>query len=156
MTQTKVIGESVKQTNRTFVKSYTEDYCKALEENYKQQHVASLRRNSEIFSEGRQDLSEYAKEQLREIEEGTAKLMKFRAIEGKKYYKVVSQEYRNGAYTDGSVNTFIDKNTGDVYKAASWKSPAKGVRFTFQKPEHIRFLLNWKNIAWTGGHLYVR
>ena len=83
MTQTKVIGESVKQTNRTFVKSYTEDYCKALEENYKQYHVASLRRNSEIFSEGRQDLSEYAKEQLREIEEGTAKLMKFRAIEGK-------------------------------------------------------------------------
>ena len=28
MTATKVIGESVKQTNRTFIKSYVNDYAK--------------------------------------------------------------------------------------------------------------------------------
>ena len=30
MTQTKVIGESVKQTDRNFVKAYTDDYAKAI------------------------------------------------------------------------------------------------------------------------------
>ena len=35
MTATKVIGESVKQTNRTFIKSYVEDYAKAITENYR-------------------------------------------------------------------------------------------------------------------------
>ena len=34
MTQTKVIGESVKQTDRNFVKAYTDDYAKAITENY--------------------------------------------------------------------------------------------------------------------------
>lgn len=147
---TKVIGESVKQTNKTFIKHYTEGYCDALTENYRLQHVRTLTNNLSG------NYPEYAREQLDEIEAGTAKLMKFRAIEGKKYFKVVSQEFRNGEYSDGSVNAFIDKNTGDVYKAASWKSPSKGVRFSFQNPEHIRFLLNPKRIQWTGGHLYYR
>jgi hypothetical protein len=31
-------------------------------------------------------------------------------------------ELRNG-------HAFVDKKTGEVYKSASWKSPAKGVRF---------------------------
>ena len=30
MTATKVIGESVKQTNRTFIKSYVNDYADAI------------------------------------------------------------------------------------------------------------------------------
>ena len=32
----KVIGESVKQTNQTFLRRYVDDYCKALDENFKQ------------------------------------------------------------------------------------------------------------------------
>lgn len=39
--------------------------------------------------------------------------------EGKRYIKVVQE---------GSVVAFIDKNTGDIYKAASWRGPAKHVR----------------------------
>ena len=45
MTQTKVIGESVKQTDRNFVKAYTDDYAKAITENYRQYHIHTLTGN---------------------------------------------------------------------------------------------------------------
>ena len=149
-----VIGESVKKTNRTLIKSYTEDYCKAITENYRMYHIDSLTRDNHPSPE-------YAQQQLDEIENGTANLMKFEIREGKKYYKIVQVEFdtfqgRN-EYRDSSVHSFVDKNTGDVYKPASWKAPhTKHVRFTFQKPEDIRFLLNPINVGWAGGYLYLR
>jgi len=157
MTQTKVIGESVKQTNKTFIKHYTEGYCDALTENLKLYTIDMYNRPT-FGGELRSTPSQYQLDRLAEIENGTAKLDIFRAIEGKKYFKVVSCEWdeKRQEYRDRSVVTFIDKNTGDVYKAASWKSPAKGVRYTFQKPEHIRFLLDPKKVDWAGGHLYMR
>ena len=41
----KVIGESVKKTNRIFLERYVDDYCKALNENYKQDTIRSLEHN---------------------------------------------------------------------------------------------------------------
>ena len=151
-----VIGKSVKETNKTFIKSYTEDYCKAITENYKIYHIDSYER---MLAEDRN--SSYAKQELKRVEDGTANLMKFEIREGKKYYKIVQVEFdtfqdRN-EYRDCSVHAFVDKNTGDVYKPASWRSPAtKHVRFTFQKPEDIRFLLSPINVDWAGGYLYLR
>ena len=150
-----VIGESVKETNRTFIKSYTEDYCKAITENYRQYHLDTLNRNLQG------NYPDYAQEQLDAIENGTANLMKFEIREGKKYYKIVQVEFdtfqNRNEYRDASVHSFVDKNTGDVYKPASWKAPhTKHVRFTFQKPEHIRFLLTPSNVDWAGGYLYLR
>ena len=151
----KVIGESVKQTNRTFVKSYTEDYCDAITENYKQDHKRSMERMLQEDPE-----STYAAEELNRIQNGTANLMKFEIREGKKYYKIVQVEFdtfqNRNEYRDSSVHSFVDINTGDVYKPASWKAPAKHVRFTFQKPEDIRFLLEPRNVGWAGGYLYMR
>ena len=146
-----VIGESVKETNKVFIKSYTQDYCKAITENYKIDHTRSMERMASSDPD-----SNYPKEELKRIEDGTANLMKFEIREGKKYYKIVQVEFRT-EYGDSSVHSFVDKNTGDVYKPASWRSPAtKHVRFTFQKPEDIRFLLNPINVDWAGGYLYLR
>ena len=150
----KVIGESVKETNRIFIKDYTQHYCKAITENYRMYHIDSLTRDNHPSPE-------YAQQQLDEIENGTANLMKFEIREGKKYYKIVQVEFdtfqgRN-EYRDRSVHSFVDKNNGNVYKPASWKAPhTKHVRFTFQKPEDIRFLLNPINVGWAGGYLYLR
>ena len=149
----KVIGESVKETNRIFIKDYTQHYCKAITENYRMYHIDSLTRDNHPSPE-------YAQQQLDEIENGTANLMKFEIREGKKYYKIVQVEFdtfqgRN-EYRDSSVHAFVDKNNGNVYKPASWKAPAKHVRFTFQKPEDIRFLLEPRNVGWAGGYLYMR
>ena len=41
----KVIGESVKKTNQVFLERYVDDYCKALDENYKQDTIRSLEHN---------------------------------------------------------------------------------------------------------------
>lgn len=46
-------------------------------------------------------------------------------IKGPKYTKVIS-EYLNGS--SRSAYMFIDNSTGDIYKASSWKAPAKGIR----------------------------
>ena len=157
MTQTKVIGESVKQTNRTFVKSYVEDYANAITENYRIYHLETLTGNLSG------NYPEYAREQLDAIENGTANLMKFVVKTGKRYYKIVQQEFETwekskyyGQYRDGSVHAFVDKETGDVYKPASWAAPAKHVRYTFQNVDHLKFLLNPKNVGWAGGYLYMR
>ena len=150
-----VIGESVKETNRVFIKDYTQHYCKAITENYKLYHMRTLQGNLSG------NYPEYAQQQLDEIENGTANLMKFEIREGKKYYKIVQVEFdtfqgRN-EYRDRSVHSFVDKNTGNVYKPASWKAPhTKHVRFTFQEPKDIRFLLEPRNVDWAGGYLYLR
>ena len=44
---------------------------------------------------------------------------------GSRYIKIVRQEL---AANGGSVHCFVDKNNGDVLKAASWRAPAKGAR----------------------------
>ena len=69
---------------------------------------------------------------------------------GKKYHKVI--------FVDGggsrSVHCFIDKNTGEVYKSATWKSPAKGVRYDLRLIKDREYLL--KNADWSGGYLYAK
>ena len=43
---------------------------------------------------------------------------------GRKYVRVI---VRNPAGESRSVHSFIEISTGDVYKAASWKAPARNV-----------------------------
>jgi hypothetical protein len=49
----------------------------------------------------------------------------YSVTEGKRFWKIVSkgpgQQY-------GSVHCFVERSTGDIYKAATFNSPAKGVR----------------------------
>ena len=156
MTATKVIGESVKKTNRTFIKSYVNDYADAITENYRRYHIRTLKGNLHG------NYPEYAREQLDAIENGTANLYKFVVKTGKRYYKIVQQEFETwekskyyGQYRDGSVHCFVDKETGDVFKAASWSAPAKHIRFSFQNVEDLKFLLNPDNVGWAGGYLYL-
>ena len=49
---------------------------------------------------------------------------------GRKYHKISKGSTGVGS----SVVCFID-NEGNIYKAASWKVPAKGIRASIHKPE---------------------
>ena len=51
-----------------------------------------------------------------------------------------------------SVHCFVDKQTGEVYKFASYKAPAKGVRFNLLIIQEREFVL--ENCDWAGGYLY--
>ena len=149
----KVIGESVKQTNQTFLNRYVDDYCKALDENFKQDTIRSLEHNLQRDPE-----CEYSARKLISIQVKEAKLDKFRYYEGKKYYKVVREEYdeRNDRWRDTTVHAFVDRETGEVYKPASWKAPAKHVRFNFCNKKDMLFLTDPRCVGWAGGYLYMR
>ena len=51
----------------------------------------------------------------------------------KKYIKVLQGRVNSdGSYETEGVFMFIDKETGYVYKPASYKAPAKGIRFCLE------------------------
>ena len=154
----------VKRDLQKRVENWVADYCDALEENFKQYSINSYKRNIDNPSSITEGYKSYYQQQLEEIENGTANLYKFDYQVGKKYIKVFNLQYseasdyynRPAGYRAGSVTAFIDKNTGEVYKPASWKSPAKHVRYDLRIIREREFLLNPKNCDWAGGHLYMR
>ena len=83
-----------------------------------------------------------------------APVYKFVIETGRKYHKIIMEIPNENRDPSRSVHAFVDKKTGEVYKAASYKAPAKIVRFN---------LLNiasreqcFARADWAGGYLYVR
>ena len=152
----------VKRDLQKRVENWVAEYCDALEENFKQYSINSFKRNldEQRFPEN----NSYYQNELNAIENGTANLYKFDYKVGKKFIKVFNLQYqescdyynRKAGYRAGSVTAFIDKNTGEVYKPASWKAPAKHVRYDLRIIREREFLLNPENCDWAGGHLYMR
>ena len=142
------------------VLEWTEQLCESLAENYKRYHRRMIEANSVRFNADgkRADLSKYAQDQLEALDNGTAKLMKFRIESGRKYHKIIQQDFdtfrdRN-EYRDGVVHAFVNKKTGQVYKPASWKSPAKHVRYDMRIIKEREVMLD--TCDWAGGYLYLR
>ena len=79
----------------------------------------------------------------------TSDRYKFEIQTGRKYHKIWHVD--NGSR---SCHAFIDKKTGEVYKPASYKAPAKGVRFNLLIIKEREYLLNPANCDWAGGYLY--
>ena len=74
---------------------------------------------------------------------------KFYIESGRKYHKIIME-------TDGgsrSVHAFVDKKTGEVYKPASFKAPAKHVRFNLLMIESREEC--FARADWAGGYLYL-
>ena len=151
----------VKRDLQRRIEDYVIQYCETLEENFKQYSIESYKRNIENPNNKTvEGYKSYYQEQLEKIEDGTANLYKFDYKVGKKFIKVFNLQYdtfqNRNEYRAGSVTAFIDKNTGEVYKPASWKAPAKHVRYDLRIIREREFLLNPENCDWAGGHLYMR
>ena len=154
----------VKRDIQRRIEDYVIKYCETLEENFKQHSINSYKRNIESPTEVSKGYTSYYEEQLQKIEDGTANLYKFDYEVGKKYIKVFNLQYQEAndyygtkaGYRAGSVHAFINKQTGEVYKPASWKAPAKHVRFDFRLIKDREFLHNPANTDWAGGYLYMR
>jgi len=68
-------------------------------------------------------------------------------------YKLVANITRYIAKNQG-VHAFVNKTTGEVFKPASYKAPAKHVRYDLR-------IINdrercFSNADWAGGYLYLR
>ena len=143
-----------KLTQEQKIEKWVWQLCRALEQNYKDYHLRSMK--SMNAGSG----SEYTRKEIEATENGTANLMRFRMEFGRKYIKIIQQDYdtfrdRN-EYRDGGVHAFVNKKTGEVYKAASWKSPAKHVRYDLRQIKDREYVLNPQNCGWAGGYLYMR
>ena len=70
---------------------------------------------------------------------------------GRKYHKIIHRTIDNGSQ---SVHAFVDKKTGEVYKPASWKAPAKIVRYNLLDESSREEC--YARADWAGGYLYIR
>ena len=75
---------------------------------------------------------------------------KFYIETGRKYHKLIMET----GDSSRSVHAFIDKKTGEVYKPASFKAPAKIVRYNLLMIESREEC--FARADWAGGYLYVR
>ena len=133
------------------IADWTQTYCDSLTENYKQ-HSIKMHTNY---------TSDWSKQQLESINNGTANLTKFVIKNGRKYYKIMQHEVidyanPNSDYRESSVHAFVDKNTGEVYKPASYNSPAKYVRYDMRIINQRAKLHDPEYTGWAGGYLYLR
>ncbi len=129
---------------------WTQSYTESLTENYKQHSVRMYESST----------SDYSKKCLEDVKNGTANLTKFVIKNGRKYYKIMQHEFdtfrdRN-EYREGSVHAFVDKNTGEVYKPASYNAPAKHVRYDLRVINDRVKLHDPRYTGWSGGYLYIR
>ena len=80
---------------------------------------------------------------------------KFEVKVGRKYLKINQYDLSvNGERWSGGVHAFIDKNTGEVYTPASWRAPAKHVRYDLRIIREREECL--ARADWAGGYLYMR
>jgi len=122
------------------VLAHTFALCEALRQNYIDYSIRSHQlRTSDV---------EYHDAQIALLMSGVSDY-NFYPETGRKYHKIIMDA--NGSR---SVHAFVDKKTGQLYKSASWKAPAKGVRFDLRIIEQREWLL--ENADWAGGYLYAR
>ena len=125
----------------------------ALKDNYREYSIRGHQRSVENYDftyDGSPSVqSQYHQRKIDELKSGILPI-DYQVETGKKYHKVIFI----GGSGSLSVHAFIDKKTGEVYKPASCKSPAKGVRYDLRLIEDREYLL--QNADWSGGYLYAR
>lgn len=122
------------------VLKYTEMLCEALKQNFIEENI---RRHKFLIPSS--DNPQYHEERIQEFKDGKCDY-DFVIETGRKYHKIVMVNNQR------SVHAFVDKNTGEVYKAAGWRGPAKDVRFDLRIIEQREWL--FENADWAGGYLY--
>ncbi len=81
----------------------------------------------------------------------------FDIVKGTKYYKLIQRDVKRSTIdgkTGASVHAFIDRQSGSVYKPASWASPAKHVRYNLM--DEVSFASCIQDADWAGSYLYMK
>jgi hypothetical protein len=80
----------------------------------------------------------------------------FDVVKGVKYYKIIESTVSASSLGGGntSVHAFVSRQTGAVYKPASWRAPAKHARYNLL--DDVSFQDCLARADWTGGYLYMR
>jgi len=149
--------ESIIMNNTTvpeLVYKWSEMYCEALKHSYIQHSIKMHNRSIYYADAGDIASVRYHEQCIDKLKNGESDYS-YEIEKGKKYLKImmVIDNGPNRLGASRSVHAFIDKNTGEVYKAASWRGPARnGVRFDLRLIESRERL--YECCDWAGGHLY--
>ena len=94
-------------------------------------------------------LCEALAQDFRSRNNGTLDGYTFTIESARKYHKVIMTT----GCGSRSIHAFIDRKDGSVYKPASWKAPAKHVRFNVLDQASRDLMLS--KASWCGGYLYL-
>ena len=144
MIMTLTMQAQAQQTIADSILKNTYLLIEALKDNYRQY---AIRGHQKFVDDA--DTREYHVRKIDELKSGILPI-DYVIESGKKYHKVIM----NDGGSSRSVHAFVDKNTGEVYKSASWKSPAKGVRFDLRVVNQREWL--FAHADWSGGYLYAK
>ena len=142
--------QDARNTIQLNVTKWTLMLCDALKQNYIDYSIRNHQRSLE-----RSESVDYHQEYIEKLKNGECDY-EFIIESGRKYHKII-MVIDNGPNRMGpsrSVHAFVDRKTGQIYKSASWKSPAKGVRYDLRIIEQREWLL--QNADWAGSWLYLR
>jgi len=128
---------------------WTQMICEALEQDY----IETAIRRQKFFAANEtgnpEIMTKVTEQRIEEIKNGDHYTYVIET--GRKYHKIIMVTDNDSR----SVHAFVDKKTGEMYMAASFKAPAKnGVRFDLRIIEQREFVL--ENCDWAGGYLYKR
>ena len=127
------------------VLAHSLELCEALRQNY----INYAIRMSKVSMSRDGASTEYYEDRIAKLEKGICDV-DFTLDTGRKYHKI----WHLDSGGSRSCHAFIDKKTGEVYKPASYKAPAKGVRFNLLIIKEREWVLNPANCDWSGGYLY--
>ena len=144
-----VAQQDARNTIQLNVTKWTWMLCDALRQNFIDYSIKSHERSKLNFSLcGDQKSVDYHNACITDLKNGNCGY-EFTFESGRKYHKIIMNA--NGSR---SVHAFVDRKTGEVYKSASFKAPAKGVRYDLRIIEQREWL--FQNADWAGSYLYVR
>ncbi len=145
---TATLQQQSQETIADNVMRHTQALCEALRQNFIDYSIRSHERSLQRLEGNTETGVAYHRACIAKLKQGICDY-EFYPETGRKYHKVVMNA--NGSR---SVHCFIDKQTGQVYKSASWKSPAKGVRYDLRLIADREWLL--ANADWAGEYLYAK
>lgn len=149
-----VAEQDARNTIQLNVTKWTLMLCDALRQNYIDYTIKQHEESIDYADAGDSYSVNYHESCIQKLKNGECDY-DFVIESGRKYHKII-MVIDNGAdcSPSRSVHAFVDKKTGEVYKSASFKSPARGVRHDLRIIEQREWLL--ENADWSGGYLYAR
>ena len=138
------------------IEQWTLDLCSWLQEDMKQNDINYVKRGLAEAEDGSWEQGYYQKKLEDVMFDSFLPSNRFFVESGRKYFKIMMQSPVNSDNTKHqiSVHAFVDKKTGQVYKPASWRGPAKHVRYDLRLIRDRALLQN--KCDWAGGYLYMR
>ena len=137
------------QDARNDIQLRIREYCLMLCDALAQDFVAESIKRCNFFAANGSENKEYYEQRVQRLKNGED-CYKFYIESGRKYHKIWMETDDNSR----SVHAFVDMKTGEVYKPASVKAPAKGVRFNLLIMKEREDIL--ENCDWAGGYLYAK